>query len=291
MDDHQRSAREAAASDRCARTANDSREMRVDPGHPFLIEQIADSPIVAAAVHDGAALRPEVAELMALGEAERRREEDPFTAAWTRIAPTRLIGRRSRFEVDLNRPPDKAVFRAPEDAWGLHVWRSPPPAALVCRSKRIHEAFYAAAFETLRDIERRWDRFVVLDLHSYNHRRAGPHEPPDDPLRNPEVNIGTGSMDRQRWASIVERCIADLRAAEVLGRPLDVRENVRFLGGYFSTWVHRTFPASGCALAIEVKKFFMDEWTGVPDAVQLEAVERVLASTVPGLLQELGAFA
>ncbi len=259
-----------------------------DPGPPFLIEQNAESPVVAAAVHDGAALRSEVAEAIALSESERRREEDPYTACWTPIAPTRLIGRRSRFEVDLNRPPDKAVYLEPQDAWGLCVWRRAPSEALVRRSRRIHEAFYAAAHGALKAVEQRWGRFVVLDLHSYNHRRAGRDEPPDDPHGNPEVNIGTGSMDRSRWAPVVERCIADLRAADFLERSLDVRENVRFRGGYFSSWVHQTFPTSGCALAIEVKKFFMDEWTGAPEPTQVEAVGRVLAATVPGLLEELG---
>lgn len=53
----------------------------------------------------------------------------------------------------------------------------------------------------LRDLGEEYGRFLVLDLHSYNHRRAGPNAPPADPERNPEVNIGTGTMDRGRWAA------------------------------------------------------------------------------------------
>ena len=37
-------------------------------------------------------------------------QEDPFTGIWTTVAPTRLIGLHSRFEVDFNRPRDKAVY-------------------------------------------------------------------------------------------------------------------------------------------------------------------------------------
>jgi hypothetical protein len=40
-------------------------------------------------------------------------------------------------------------------------------------------------------------------------------------------------------------------------------------------------------LAIEVKKFFMDEWTGELDAAQHTAIGRALAETVPGVLEEL----
>jgi N-formylglutamate deformylase len=62
-----------------------------------------NSPLVATAIHDGHALRDEVAEIMLLGEVERLREEDPFTGQWTTVADTRLTSLRSRFEVDLNR--------------------------------------------------------------------------------------------------------------------------------------------------------------------------------------------
>jgi hypothetical protein len=64
----------------------------------------SDSPLVATAIHDGHDLRDEVAGLIALDKKERLREEDPFTGIWTDVAETRLIARRSRFEMDLNIP-------------------------------------------------------------------------------------------------------------------------------------------------------------------------------------------
>jgi hypothetical protein len=127
----------------------------------------------------------------------------------------------------------------------------------------------------------------VFDLHSYNHRREGPEGSPAEPEANPEVNIGTGSMDRDRWAHVVDRFIAELGAVEFLGRSLDVRENVRFRGGQLARWTHQSFPEAGCVLAIEFKKFFMDEWTGEPDPVQLQAIRQALASTVPGVVDAL----
>ncbi|MGD9634724.1 MAG: N-formylglutamate amidohydrolase, partial [Pirellulales bacterium] len=70
---------------------------------------IGDCPLVAAAIHAGHALRPAVAERVALDDAARLREEDPFTDELSKLVPTHFIGRRSRFEVDLNRPREQAV--------------------------------------------------------------------------------------------------------------------------------------------------------------------------------------
>ncbi len=246
-----------------------------------------DGPLVATAIHNGHTVREEVVAMMALSEAERLREEDPFTGQWTTVADTRIVALRSRFEVDLNRPREKAVYLEPEDAWGLQVWQKQPPPEIVTRSLAAYDAFYAEVKRVLTNLERRYGRFVVFDLHTYNHRRDGADGPPADPEQNPEVNVGTGTMDRDQWAPLVDRFIADLRAFDFLGRSLDVRENVKFYGGQFPGWIHQTFPQSACVLAIEFKKFFMDEWTRQPDSVQLEAIRQALQSTVPGVLETL----
>jgi N-formylglutamate amidohydrolase len=150
-----------------------------------------------------------------------------------------------------------------------------------------YDAFYAEVHRVLSAIEAKFGRFVVYDLHTYNHRRDGPDGPLADPELNPEVNVGTGTLDRQRWGSIVERFMADVRAYDYAGRSLDTRENVKFEGGQFARWIHEQFPQTGCALSIEFKKFFMDEWTGEPDPAQVEMIGDLLASTVPGVLTEL----
>lgn len=253
---------------------------------PWYLER-GDGPLLATAIHDGSVVRPEFSSIMALSETERLREEDPFTAAWTSVAPTRLIARHSRFEVDLNRPRDRAVYLTPADAWGLKVWNRPLSEDEVDRLLAIHDAFYDEVKGLLERMVRRYGRIVVLDLHTYNQRRNGPDGPPADQRENPEVNLGTGTMDRSRWAPLVDRFIVDLRNVDFLGHNLDVRENVKFRGGHFPNWIHQHFPDSVCVLSIEFKKFFMDEWTGAPDMVQLNAIERALKSTVWGLHEEL----
>lgn len=248
---------------------------------------LGEGPLVASAIHDGHELRPEVAERLALSAAERRREEDPFTVEWTAVAPHRILVSRSRFEVDLNRPRDRAVYLAPEDAWGLRVWKEPPSEKILRDSLREYDAFYAGVEERLRGLERRHGRFVLFDIHSYNHRRGHPAAPPEDTEKNPQVNVGTASADRARWGRLIERFVSDLSAADFLGTRLDVRENVKFFGGNFPRWVHKAFPETGCALALEFKKIFMDEWSGVPDPKKIEAIRAALAATAPGVLEEL----
>ncbi len=248
-----------------------------------------DSPLVAAAIHNGHNVRAEVATQLAVSEADRLREEDPYTGIWTDLADTRIVGLTSRFEMDLNRPQDTGVYIYPEHAWGLAVWKQEPSAELVSRSLRQHRDFFWTVGEVFSRLRERHGRFIVLDLHTYNHRRAGRDEPPADPEANPEVNLGTGTMNRSRWSPLVDRFLSDLRHFDFDGRPLDVRENVKFRGGYFPRWIHERFPESGCALAIEVKKFFMDEWTGELNRTLFETIHRALRATVPGLLESLKA--
>jgi N-formylglutamate amidohydrolase len=248
-----------------------------------------DGPLVAMAVHDGNRVRDEVLRHMVLDERSRLREEDPHTASWTEVAPTRVVGLRSRFEVDLNRPRNKAVYLTPDDAWGLEVWDGTLPEDVAARSLAEYDGFYGALHDLFNDLAARHGRFFVYDLHSYNHRREGPDAPPADPEANPQVNVGTGTMtDRDRWASVIERLIADLSKFDFPGGSLDVRENVRFRGGNCARWAHETFPDSACILSLEVKKFFMDEWTGEVNRELLDAVGRALTSTVPGVLEEFG---
>lgn len=258
-----------------------------DAAEPIWTLHAGDGPLVATAVHDGHALREEVAAYMALDDLARLREEDPFTGHWTQVAGTRLIGLRSRFEVDLNRPRAKAVYRAPEDAWGLTVWKDDPPSEMFDRSLVSYDNFYQAAEMLFNDLAKRHGRFFVYDLHTYNHRRAGPHGPAADPDANPQVNIGTGTMDRRRWAAVVDALIDSLKSFDFPGGKLDVRENVKFFGGNWPRWIHESFPESGVAVAIEFKKFFMDEWTGEGNPDSIGAIGQALHSTAPAVLDAL----
>ncbi len=251
------------------------------------LEHQGEGPIFATAIHAGHALRGELLPLMALDEATRLREEDPYTDYWVKIVPGWIVMTHSRFEVDLNRDRDEAVYRAPDMAWGLHLWKAPLSDEIVDHSLEEYDAFYDELEALLTRLANHYQHFVIFDIHAYNYRRQGPEGPPADPSLNPEVNVGTGTLNRKLWGHIVDRFIKDLRNFEFLGRHLDVRENVKFKGRHLARWIHDKFPNSACVLSIEFKKFFMDEWTGEADEKLLRAIREALRSTIPGILEEL----
>ena len=227
---------------------------------------------------------------MALDSAGRLREEDPFTGMLVAGFPNRVVSNISRFCVDLNRSLDKAIYLKPADAWNLKVWNQPLCAAQLARLQRMHDGYYIALEALLKGLERDYGRFVVLDVHSYNHRRAGPDGAPTLEEQAPDINIGTFSMDRKRWAPVVDRFIEFCAAHSIQDRPLDVRENIAFEGrGEQTRFIHEQFPETGCAIAVEIKKIFMDEWTGAPDYACIQQFQALLTAAVPILEQVLDA--
>lgn len=249
-----------------------------------------DGPVVATSVHAGHGVRAELATEMVLDEETRLREEDPHTDRIAAVVPSRMLTHRSRFEVDLNRPREEAVYREPDDCWGLEVWRDAPLSDELTRgSLAVHDEVYAALGRRLDALAERGP-FVLLDVHSYNHRRDGADAPPAPVVENPEVNLGTGSVDRARFGDLVDAFRDQLASQEVRGHQLDVRENVAFKGRALAWFVHERYPGTGCVLALEFKKTWMDEWTGEVDEDHLEELRRALASTVPVLEKSLAAL-
>lgn len=238
-----------------------------------------ESALLVTAIHAGHALRGSLLMNCRLNAGQRFREEDPFTDQWVGIGDNRIIGLRSRFEVDLNRPRGMAVYQKPEDAWGLEVWQTPLPKEELDRSLAEFDRFYARTQQMVHRMLQRHPLVVVYDIHSYNHQRNGPgvlaHQSTD-----PEINLGTAHMQLTHWAPVVERLKTSLSAPDANGRIWDVQENVKFRGGHFTQWLYATFGERVCPIAIEFKKVFMDEWTGVPDASVIAVIKDLLARSI-----------
>jgi hypothetical protein len=223
---------------------------------------------------------------MAIDAADRLREEDPLTGFWTSVGDSSIRVFRSRFEVDLNRPRNRAIALRPEDSWGLEVWRERPPARVIQRSLAQYDRFYSEVGELLDSLVERWNAVLVLDLHSYNYRRGGPDQPGESMIDNPEINVGTGTMDREYWTTLVDSFVAALRRQQFQNRPLDVRENVKFMGGFFPRWLHSRYPKKVCVLSLEFKKFFMDEWNATANIAALEDLRVALRNATTATRRE-----
>ena len=243
-------------------------------GEAFVVE-VGPGRMVSTAVHAGHELRPGLIDVVAVDPATRFREEDPFTDRMLGDVGVRVVVRRSRFEVDLNRSRERSVYRAPDEAFGLHVWRRELHPDELEESWRIHDGFYALLATHLDRLSAD-GRFLVLDVHSYNHRRQGRDVVAEPAADNPEVNVGTGALDEGRWGSTVATFVETLAGQQVLDHRLDVRVNVRFRGGYLCRWVVEHYPETACPLAIEFKKMFMDEWTGDCDRAHVSQLRDAL---------------
>jgi N-formylglutamate deformylase len=252
---------------------------------PFYIEA-GEGPIIAAAIHSGHEIREELEILFNLDDDERLREEDPYTDLMARALPSRILVNQSRFEVDMNREREKAVYLARDDAWGLDVWKDPLGSDVVSRSLAVYDVFYSEVRKYLSQIIGKYGYVVIYDLHTYNHRRGGPGSHPAAQRENPDVNLGTGNLNRDLWGPVIEKLAGELRSFDFPGGKLDVRENIKFRGGHFSRWIRKVFGDRSCAIAIEFKKIFMDEWTGEVNQAKFNAICDVLHGSLPGVLMQ-----
>ncbi len=251
---------------------------------------IGETPLIATAIHNGHDIRSEIAPLHKISAQDRLREEDPFTETWTAVGDSRIVLKTSRFEVDLNRPREHSVYIEPKSCWGLDVWKNPPSEDVISRSLGVYDRFYSVFYTLLNSLLRIHRHIVVLDIHSYNHRRGGVDTPADPQEKNPDVIIGTSNMDREYWAPVIAALTDNLQSAPELGEFNDVRQNVKFSGGHMSRWIHQQFPNRACSLSIEFKKTFMDEWTGIPDKAHIEQIKKALMRVRDPILDTLNTF-
>ncbi len=251
-----------------------------------LLEQIniLSSPLLATAIHNGHSLRPGISEYMAIDEFQRLREEDPYTGYFTDVSQSRLIVDTSRFEVDVNRSRKDSVYRTPEQSWGIKVWNDNVPSSVWEYSYGEYDFFYSLLDRILKRFIDYWGYVVVYDIHSYNYLRNGNDQEEENPEQNPEINLGTGSMDRRLWDPVVISFIQSFKKFNYQGRKLYVAENIRFKGGYMASWIHSQFPGKSCVLSIEFKKIFMDEWIGAVNIDRINELRRALKETVPAVL-------
>jgi len=125
-----------------------------------------ESPFWAFAIHDGHHVDERLIPHYNISEDERLREEDPYTAILAELPFNRFLSGTSRFQLDLNRKREDAIYLRPEQSWGMHVWRSDLPDDL---KSQLYETYDRVYEEINREIERTIDRygyFLVYDIHS-----------------------------------------------------------------------------------------------------------------------------
>lgn len=237
--------------------------------------------MIITAIHAGHGIRPEMLPWLAIGEAERLREEDPLTDYFLGLGDSMLRANRSRFECDLNRPREKAVSTDPKDTWGLKIWNSDLPDEQIEKSRRMHDEFYAMIRSHCDAMIARFGRILLFDIHSYNHRRDGAHAAATPLAENPDIDLGATTMNHDVYGDLLAGFAEELRAVPVRGQPPRVGVNIRWEdGGNFPEWLHSIYSDDACVITLEYKKSFMDEWTGEANILALQALREGLARAV-----------
>jgi hypothetical protein len=185
--------------------------------------------------------------------------------------PIIIAGCDSRFEYDLNRPPEEAVF---ETAWGKQLWKEPLSKEAKEESLAKHNAFYRVVHALVSKIEEKFGIAVVYDMHSYNWKRWD--------REVPTWNLGTSNIDNERFGDTVEMWRQSLLKTELPnGIESTAKINDTFQGnGYFLKFITKNFNNT-LVLATEIAKVYCDEYRQVIFPEVVAAVEKELKQRIP----------
>ena len=233
-------------------------------------------PYVCGAVHDGHQFRRELWDNCLHTEYERWFEEDPCTREFVKSHPIVIAGCDSRFEYDLNRDPENAIY---EDAWGKRLWREPLSHEMIQKSLSKHQAFYKMVHALIGKLQDKFGAVIVYDMHSYNWRRWD--------REVPVVNLGTSNIDNERFGQMAETWRASLAEIELPGQlEATSKINDTFFGnGYFLKYITQNFKNT-LVLATEFKKIYCDELRQIIYPEVVAAIEEQLRTKLPAHAKE-----
>ena len=238
----------------------------VSNDYSFTLKIDAYVPYVCGAVHDGHQFRSELWNNCKHTEYERWYEEDPETKNMVHTHPIVIAGLDSRFEYDLNRAPETAIYT---DAWGKQLWHTPLSEQMKEKSLLKHDAFYKVVHALITKIEEKFGCCIVYDMHSYNWQRWD--------REVPTWNLGTANVDNQKYGGFIESW---RKILEQMPLPNKIKStskiNDTFQGnGYFLKYITQNFDNT-LVLATEIAKVYCDELNQILYPEVVSAVEKYL---------------
>ena len=226
---------------------------------------------VCAAVHNGHQFRKELWDNCMHTEYERWYEEDPASKEMVQSHPIVIAGCDSRFEYDLNRSPEEAVF---ETAWGKQLWKNPLPSKMKERSLKKHTSYYKVIKALISKLEEKFGVCIVYDMHSYNWRRWD--------REVPTWNLGTSNIDTTRFGTDIEdwrQSLSEMNLPNAIKSTSKI--NNTFQGnGYFLKFITNNFKNT-LVLATEIAKVYCNEYEQIIFPEVVSAVEKELKERLP----------
>ena len=226
---------------------------------------------LCGAIHDGHQFRKELWDNCIHTEYERWYEEDPETKNMIVSHPIVIAGMDSRFEYDLNRSPEDAIF---ETAWGKQLWKEPLSEEMKKKSLQKHHNFYKVVHALISKLEQKFGVCIVYDMHSYNWKRWD--------REVPTWNLGTSNVDNERFGESIAMWKQSLSEIKL---PNDIKStseiNNTFQGnGYFLKYITNNFKNT-LVLATEIAKVYCDEYEYILYPEVVATVEAELQERLP----------
>jgi len=212
------------------------------------------------AMHAASRVRPELIDALAVSPEDRYREEDPYTDLFIQDFPIQIKSMDSRFEYDVNRDFEHAIYDEHKKTWGLRIWRRELTDEERKESLAKHQEFHDL-MDIITDYLLRQNKYaVIFDIHSYCYQRERLNLWYED--EKPEINVGTKAVNRARFGPLIDSFMNDLKIIDIDNRSIRVLENAIFNGGFLSRRLSAEYYDHLLVLALEFKKIFMDEWSG-----------------------------
>lgn len=248
----------------------------VSEDYSFTVKIDEYAPYICGAVHDGHQFRRSLWENCIHTEYERWYEEDPCTKEMVQSQPIVIAGCDSRFEYDLNRAPETAIY---EDAWGKQLWKNPLSEDDVKYSLSKHSKFYKVVHALVNKIEEKYGKALVFDMHSYNWKRWE--------REVPVWNLGTANIDDNRFGELATSWSRKLGAMKLPNSIESTSKiNDTFQGnGYFLKYITQNFDNT-LVLATEISKVYCDELSGILYPEVVRSVEMQLKEIIPLQVKE-----
>jgi hypothetical protein len=248
----------------------------VSEDYSFTLKISEYAPYICGAVHDGHQFRKSLWENCLHTEYDRWYEEDPFTKEMIQSHPIVIAGCDSRFEYDLNRAPETAIYI---DAWGKTLWKSPLTEEEYNLSLQKHVGFYKVVQALIEKVESIYGKAIVFDMHSYNWKRWE--------REVPTWNLGTSNIDNDRFGVIANSWSNKLGSMQLPnGIKSTSKINDTFQGnGYFLKYISQNFNET-LVLATEIAKVYCDEYTGIIYPEVVRSIEEQLKELIPLQLKE-----
>ncbi len=239
----------------------------LDEGFALKIEEYV--PYVCFSTHSGSKIRKEAKKNIAISQRKRKYQEDPHTEDFVVSMPIMAQGLDSRYEYDLNRSPENAIY---EEAFGYKVWKKALTEAEKKKALQKHQNFYTVISVLLQKLESKFQACVVYDIHAFNYKKIE--------RETPMFNIGTEKIDNRKFGNFVKSWQKELEKIQLPEIESTVKINDVFHGrGYLLEYITKNF-SNTLVLATEIKKVYCNEEKGDFFPVVIDAITQGLKKAI-----------